>query len=138
MQGQLTQRILSEHARHILFLLQKTHIFKDLNFHSLHTFIRLHFQLIHSHLLYAFDAQTLNVRMANLVAWRKDANKQKRQANKTLKQQGVKLSRSLSANANLRETRMDECKAEPEAVRFAVIFRSSFSSHSYNPIFLRC
>jgi hypothetical protein len=84
----------------------------------------------HSHLLYAFGVQTLNVRMANMVAWRKDANKQKRQANKNLKQQGVKLSRSLSANANLRETRMDECKAEAEAVRFAVIFRSSFSSRS--------
>jgi hypothetical protein len=43
----------------------------------------------HSHLLYAFDVQTLNVRMANMVAGRKDANKQNRQANKNLKQQGV-------------------------------------------------
>ncbi len=92
----------------------------------------------YSPLLYAFGVQTLNVRMANMVAWRKDANKQKRQANKNLKQQGVKLSRSLSANANLRETRIDEVEAEAEAVRFAFKFRSSFSSRSTNPIFLRC
>jgi hypothetical protein len=88
--------------------------------------------------LYAFGVQTLNVRMTNMVAWRKDANKQKRQSNKNLKQQGVQLSRSLSANANLRETRMAECKDEAEAVRFAVIFRSSFSYRSTNPIFLCC
>ena len=71
----------------------------------------------HSHLLYAFDVQTLNVRMANMVARRKDANKEKRQANKNLKQQGVMLSRSQSANATLRDARESECKAEYEAVR---------------------
>jgi hypothetical protein len=72
------------------------------------------------------------VRMANMVAWRKDANKQKRQANKNLKQQGVKLSRSQSANANLRVARESECKAESEAVRLATIFRSLFLSRTTN------
>jgi hypothetical protein len=71
----------------------------------------------YTHLLYAFDVQTLNVRMANMVAWRKDANKLKRQANNNLKKQGVKLSRSQSANANLRLARESDCKAESEAVR---------------------
>ena len=72
---------------------------------------------IHSHLLYAFDGQTLNVRKAKMVAWRKDANKQKRQANKNLKMQGVKLNRSRSANANLRLA-SEEMKTTSMAARW--------------------
>jgi hypothetical protein len=67
--------------------------------------------------LYAFDGQTLNVRKAKMVAWRKDANKQKRQANKNLKMQGVKLNRSRSANANLRLA-SEEMKTTSMAARW--------------------
>ena len=52
-----------------------------------------------------------------MVAWRKDANKQKRQANKNLKMQGVKLNRSRSANANLRLA-SEEMKTTSMAARW--------------------
>ena len=42
--------------------------------------------------------------MASMAASRSVANAKKRQANKNLKQQGVKLTKSLSANAMLKES----------------------------------
>ena len=96
-------------------------ITKDYHFQRLKFSLTTHFYSLalstHSHLLYAFDTQTLNERMANMVARRKDANKQKRQANKNLKQQGVMLIRSQSANAHLRVARQGDCNDESEPVR---------------------
>ena len=115
-------------------------ITKDYHFQRLKFSLTTHFYSLalstHSHLLYAFDVQTLNVRMANMVAWRKDANKQKRQANKNLKQQGIMLSRSQSANANLRVAMESERTAEAEAVRLALIFRYFILSCTTNLLFL--
>ncbi len=52
----------------------------------------------------ACSSQKLAVRMASMAASRSVANAKKRQANKNLKQQGVKLTKSLSANAMLKES----------------------------------
>jgi hypothetical protein len=102
---QFTQRLYIARARHN-FLFSKDTYFQRPTFSPNRDFYSLALS-IYSHLLYAFDGQTFNVRTAKMVAWRKDANKQKRQANKNLKQQVVKLSRSQSANANLRVANED-------------------------------
>ena len=52
----------------------------------------------------ACSSQNLAVRMATMAASRSVANAKKRQANKNLKQQGVKLTKSLSANAMLKDS----------------------------------
>ena len=52
----------------------------------------------------AYSSQQLALRMALMVASRSVANAKKRQANKNLGRQGVKLTKSLSANAKLKES----------------------------------
>ena len=52
----------------------------------------------------ACSSQQLALRMAAMVASRSVANAKKRQANKNLGRQGVKLTKSLSANAKLKES----------------------------------
>jgi hypothetical protein len=52
----------------------------------------------------ACSSQQLALRMAAMAASRSVANAKKRQANKNLRQQGIKLTKSLSANAKLKES----------------------------------
>jgi hypothetical protein len=52
----------------------------------------------------ACSSQQLAFRMASMVASRSVANAKKRQANKNLRRQGIKLTKSLSANAKLKES----------------------------------